>query len=447
MALARRGRTVELVEMRPLHSTPAHQTDGLAELVCTNSFKSETPANAHGQLKREMAALGSVLLEAAWESRVPAGSALAVDRALFSEAVSRRIAASPGIDLVRRERRSLPSGPAVVATGPLTSPSLTAAVAAELGDDGLAFYDAIAPIVHADSLDRRVVFAAGRFGEDADYLNCPMNEREYAAFVDALVGADVYVGHEWEKVPYFEGCLPVEVMARRGRDTLRFGPMKPIGLADPRTGRRPHAVVQLRREDRAGQMWNMVGFQTRLRTAEQRRVFATIPGLGQADFLRWGSIHRNTYLNFPARLAPYGAPSARPELLFAGQLTGVEGYTESAASGILAGINLDRILAGAEPVLPPPDTMLGGLCRYLREADSANFQPMNSNWGLVDPLPGAPRKKAARRQAMAERADQSFRDWLTETGVAPPGSADLPEAAAGPSDHPPQPAAHLPAAS
>ena len=417
VALARRGRTVELVEMRPICSTPAHQTDGLAELVCTNSFKSESPANAHGQLKREMAAIGSVLLEAAQESRVPAGSALAVDRALFSEAVSQRVAANPRIKVVRRERRSLPTGPAVVATGPLTSPSLAAAVAAELGDDGLAFYDAIAPIVHADSLDRSVVFAAGRFGEDADYLNCPMNEREYAAFVDALLGADVYAGHDWENVPYFEGCLPVEVMAHRGRDTLRFGPMKPIGLTDPRTGRRPHAVVQLRREDRAGQMWNMVGFQTRLRTAEQRRVFAMVPGLDQADFLRWGSIHRNTYLNFPARLAPYGAPSARPELIFAGQLTGVEGYTESAASGILAGVNLDRILAGKEPVLPPSDTMLGGLCRYLQEAAPANFQPMNSNWGLVDPLPGAPRKKAARRQAMAERADQSLRRWLAETGA------------------------------
>ena len=417
VALARRGRTVELVEMRPICSTPAHQTDGLAELVCTNSFKSESPANAHGQLKREMAAIGSVLLEAAQESRVPAGSALAVDRALFSEAVSQRVAANPRIKVVRRERRSLPTGPAVVATGPLTSPSLAAAVAAELGDDGLAFYDAIAPIVHVDSLDRSVVFAAGRFGEDADYLNCPMSEREYAAFVDALLGADVYAGHDWENVPYFEGCLPVEVMAHRGRDTLRFGPMKPIGLTDPRTGRRPHAVVQLRREDRAGQMWNMVGFQTRLRTAEQRRVFAMVPGLDQADFLRWGSIHRNTYLNFPARLVPYGAPSARPELIFAGQLTGVEGYTESAASGILAGVNLDRILAGKEPVLPPSDTMLGGLCRYLQEAAPANFQPMNSNWGLVDPLPGAPRKKAARRQAMAERADQSLRRWLAETGA------------------------------
>lgn len=424
LALARRGRSVTLTEMRPARTTAAHATAELGELVCTNSFKSEDPANAHGQLKREMRAMGSALLAAADASRVPAGSALAVDRVLFAQALTRRMEAHPRVRVVREEVRSLPPGPTVVATGPLTSSALAASVARELGDDGLAFYDAIAPIVHADSVDRSVVFAAGRFGEDSDYLNCPMTQAEYDAFVDALTEADVYPAPEWDRVPYFEGCLPVEVMAQRGRETLRFGPMKPIGLADPRTGARPHAVVQLRREDRAGQMWNLVGFQTRLRTGEQRRVFSTIPGLAAAEFLRWGSVHRNTYLNFPARLAPYGAPGGRPELIFAGQLTGVEGYTESAASGMLAGINLDRIMDGREPVSPPPDTMLGGLCRYLREADPANFQPMNSNWGLVDPLPDAPRKKAARRQALAERADRSFRRWLTDSG------ADAPDAPA-----------------
>lgn len=424
LVLARRGRSVTLTEMRPARTTAAHATAELGELVCTNSFKSEDPANAHGQLKREMRAMGSVLLAAADASRVPAGSALAVDRVLFAQALTRRMEAHPRIRVVREEVRSLPSGPTVVATGPLTSSALAASVARELGDDGLAFYDAIAPIVHADSIDRSVVFAAGRFGEDSDYLNCPMTQAEYDAFVDALTEADVYPAPEWDRVPYFEGCLPVEVMAQRGRETLRFGPMKPIGLADPRTGARPHAVVQLRREDRAGQMWNLVGFQTRLRTGEQRRVFSTIPGLAAAEFLRWGSVHRNTYLNFPARLVPYGAPGGRPDMIFAGQLTGVEGYTESAASGMLAGINLDRIMDGREPVSPPPDTMLGGLCRYLREADPANFQPMNSNWGLVDPLPGAPRKKSARRQALAERADRSFRRWLTESG------ADAPDAPA-----------------
>lgn len=420
IALARRGRQVTLAEMRPVRTTAAHAGSELGELVCTNSFKSEDPANAHGQLKREMRAMNSVLLAAADASRVPAGSALAVDRRLFARALTRRVESHPRIAVVRQETRSLPSGPTVVATGPLTSTALAASVAAELGEDGLAFYDAIAPIVHADSLDRSVVFAAGRFGEDSDYLNCPMTRGEYDAFVDALTAAEVYPAPPWDRAPYFEGCLPVEVMARRGRETLRFGPLKPVGLEDPRTGVRPHAVVQLRREDRAGQMWNMVGFQTRLRTGEQRRVFSTIPGLAAAEFLRWGSVHRNTYLNFPACLVPYGAPSGRPELLFAGQLTGVEGYTESAASGILAGINLDRIMDGKEPVLPPPQTMLGGLYRYLRDADPASFQPMNSNWGLVDPLPGAPRKKAARRQALADRADRRFRRWLAETAAGPP---------------------------
>lgn len=419
LALAERGRRVRLVEMRPVMTTPAHQTAGLGELVCTNSFKSERVTTAHGQLKREMEHLGSALLAAAEESRVPAGAALAVDRELFSRALTRRVHDHPRIELVREEVRTIPDGPTVVATGPLTSDALADSIAAELGDGGLAFYDAIAPIVHADSVDREIAFAAGRYRQDADYLNCPLTEPEYDAFIGALRAADIYEGHDWENVPYFEGCLPIEVMAARGHDTLRYGPMKPVGLRDPRTGRRPHAVVQLRREDRAGQMWNLVGFQTRLRTGEQRRVFTMIPGLGDAEFLRWGSIHRNTYLNFPGRLSAYGSSRRRPDLLFAGQLTGVEGYTESAASGIVAGVNLDRLLNGAEPTLPPSETMLGALYRYLREADSDDFQPMNSNWGLVDPMPDAPRKKALRREAMAERADRCFRRWIEEEGLLP----------------------------
>ena len=427
LALAERGRRVQLVEMRPVKTTPAHQTDGLGELVCTNSFKSERFTTAHGQLKREMKCLGSALLAAAEESRVPAGAALAVDRNLFSRALTRRVHEHPDIELVRAEVHSIPDGPTVLATGPLTSDALTESIAAELGDGGLAFYDAIAPIVHADSVDREVAFAAGRYQQDADYLNCPLTETEYDAFMEALRAADVYHGHDWEKVPYFEGCLPIEVMAVRGHDTLRYGPMKPVGLRDPRTGRRPHAVVQLRREDRAGQMWNMVGFQTRLRTGEQRRVFTLIPGLERAEFLRWGSIHRNTYLNFPGCLSPYGTSRNRPDLFYTGQLTGVEGYTESAASGILAGINLDRVLNGEEPVLPPAETMLGGLYRYLREADPGDFQPMNSNWGLVDPMPDAPRKKALRRGAMAERADRSLRRWIEAAGLMPaPAAAAVP---------------------
>ena len=418
--------------MRPVRTTPAHQTAGLGELVCTNSFKSERATTAHGQLKREMKHLGSALLAAAEESRVPAGAALAVDRELFSRALTRRVHDHRGIELVREEVRSIPGGPTVVATGPLTSEALAESIATELGDGGLAFYDAIAPIVHADSVDREVAFAAGRYQQDADYLNCPLTATEYDAFIEALRKADVYEGHDWEDVPYFEGCLPIEVMAARGHDTLRFGPMKPVGLQDPRTGRRPHAVVQLRREDRAGQMWNLVGFQTRLRTGEQRRVFTMIPGLGDAEFLRWGSIHRNTYLNFPGRLSAYGSSRRRPDLLFAGQLTGVEGYTESAASGIVAGVNLDRLLDGREPVLPPTETMVGALYRYLREADSNDFQPMNSNWGLVDPMPDAPRKKALRREAMAERADRSFRRWIEAEDLMPapaPSAGSMPVSA------------------
>ncbi|MDP2959032.1 MAG: methylenetetrahydrofolate--tRNA-(uracil(54)-C(5))-methyltransferase (FADH(2)-oxidizing) TrmFO [Longimicrobiales bacterium] len=417
LQLARVGHRVRVVEMRPVRSTPAHQSDGLGELVCTNSFKSEDPANAHGQLKREMRALGSVLLVSADRARVPAGSALAVDRHLFSRTMTEAVASHGGIEIVRQEVVSLPEGPAVVATGPLTSDALSAAIRGALGDDGLAFFDAIAPIVHREGLDESLVFQAGRFGEDADYLNCPMNRDEYGTFIAALKGADVHEGHDWDAVPYFEGCLPVEVMAARGEDTLRFGPMKPIGLVDPRTGRRPWAVVQLRREDAAGQMWNMVGFQTRLRIAEQQRVFGMIPGLAGAEFLRWGSIHRNSYLNFPRRLTPHGSLPDRPDLVFAGQITGVEGYTESAASGILAGINLGRILAGLEPAVPPATTVLGGLLRYLRDCAPDRFQPMNSNWGLVDPLPGHVRDKQGRRDALARRAQEDFLAWMTGHGL------------------------------
>jgi len=419
LGLARRGWSVRLVEMRPARSTAAHQSDGLGELVCTNSFKSEDPANAHGELKREMRLLGSVLLACADETRVPAGSALAVDRHLFSRAMTRAVEAHPGIRVVREEITAIPEGPAVIATGPLTSDALSAAIREALGDEGLAFFDAIAPILHRDSLDESVVFEAGRFDESGDYLNCPMSKEEYQGFIAALREADVHQGHDFDAVPYFEGCLPIEVMAARGEDTLRFGPMKPIGLTDPRTGERPWAVVQLRREDRAGQMWNMVGFQTRLRLGEQKRVFTMIPGLADAEFLRWGSIHRNSYLSFPDRLSAHGSLKDRPEVVFAGQITGVEGYTESAASGILAAANLDRILRDLEPTLPPPTTMLGGLTRYLRESDPKHFQPMNSNWGLVDPLPGKVRNKQEKRERLAERALSDFLAWMEAHGLEP----------------------------
>jgi len=408
--------------MRPVVRTPAHATDLLGELVCTNSFKSEDPANAHGQLKREMRALGSILLDCADEARVAAGSALAVDRHMFAGAMTAAVAAEPRIEVVRGECGEAPQGPTVIATGPLTSDALGASIRSLLGDDGLAFFDAIAPIVHREGLDESVIFAGGRFDEDADYLNCPMSREEYEAFVAALRAGESHEGHDWDSVPYFEGCLPIEVMATRGVDTLRFGPMKPIGLTDPRTGKRPWAVVQLRREDRVGQMWNLVGFQTRLKIGEQRRIFGMIPGLGAAEFLRWGSIHRNSYLNFPGRLTPWGGPPTRADVLFAGQLTGVEGYTESAASGILAGINVARIADGLEPVVPPATTMLGALFRYLREADPRRFQPMNSNWGLVDPLPGAPRDKQAKREALAQRAQTDLLAWMRGHGL-PVGEA------------------------
>jgi methylenetetrahydrofolate--tRNA-(uracil-5-)-methyltransferase len=413
--LAERGHAVTLVEMRPVKQTPAHQTGGLAELVCTNSFKSEDLGNAHGLLKAEMRALGSILLRAADQTKVPAGTALAVDRHKFSALLEEMIGGHPNIILERSEITGVPAQPAVLATGPLTSDTLTNSIQAILGDDGLAFYDSIAPIIAHDSIDLDIAYFASRWGkgDGDDYLNCPMSQPEYEAFLAALKEADVYLGHAWENIPYFEGCLPIEVMASRGDDTLRFGPMKPVGLRDPRTGKRPHAVVQLRREDATGQMWNMVGFQTRLRTGEQRRVFRMIPGLANAEFLRTGSIHRNTYLNFPQRLTNYGAPHARPDIIFAGQLTGVEGYTESAASGILAGINLDRILRGEEPVVPPSSTMLGGLFRYVREAPPSAFQPMNSNFGLLDPLNEYVRDKGLRREKTIARAREDFENWMS----------------------------------
>jgi len=417
LSLARKGHRVRLLEMRPAHPTPAHQTDRLGELVCTNSFKSTDPANAHGQLKREMEALDSLLLRVAHQARVPAGSALAVDRDLFSQGMTLAVSSHSGIEVVREERTELPDGPAIIATGPLTSHGLSDAIREAVGEEALAFFDAIAPIVHGDSLDRDVVFQAGRFGEDSDYLNCPMSVEEYEAFLKGLKDGDLHTGPDFDAVPYFEGCLPIEVMASRGDDTLRFGPMKPIGLEDPRTGARPHAVVQLRREDRQGQMWNLVGFQTRLKIGEQGRVFRLIPGLADAEFLRWGSIHRNSYLNFPASLTPWGSPPDRPDLLFAGQITGVEGYTESAASGLLAALNLHRILEGREATLPPATTLLGGLYRYIRESKAKHFQPMNSNWGLVDPLDKRIRDKRKRREALAQRAQDAFLAWVREEGV------------------------------
>jgi methylenetetrahydrofolate--tRNA-(uracil-5-)-methyltransferase len=417
--LAERGRRVALYEMRPAVTTPAHETDRLAELVCSNSFKSEEVTNAHGLLKAELRMLGSLLLQIADDVRVPAGAALAVDRQLFSARVSDVVGAHPNVEIRREEVKAFPRSPAIVATGPLTSGSLFNSIRERLGTDGLYFFDAIAPIVAAESVDATLSYRASRYGkgESDAYINCPLDEAQYEEFHAALLAGDVYQSPEWERVPYFEGCLPIEVLAARGKDALRFGPLKPVGLRDPNTGRMPHAVVQLRQEDRAARMWSLVGFQTRLRYPEQRRVIQLIPALREAEILRFGQIHRNSYINYPALLMPHGAPRDELAVIFAGQLTGVEGYIESEATGLLAAINLDRILKGLEPTLPPATTMLGGLLRYLREADPTNFQPMNANLGLLDPLPRSIRSKKARREAFSASALQDIRYWADSMDV------------------------------
>lgn len=420
-ALAERGVNVTLHEMRPQVVTPAHTTDRLAEIVCSNSFKSTDVHNAHGLLKAELRLLGSLLLDVADITSVPAGAALAVDRDLFCEEVTARVGGHTNIEVVRGEVVDLPS-PSVIATGPLTSDRLATVLRNRLGTDALAFYDSIAPIVSIDSLDSSSLYAMSRYGKGSgdDYLNAPFTETEYDAFVDAIVAAEQYEGHDFDQVTYFEGCLPVEEMARRGRDTLRFGPMKPVGLEDPRTGKEPHAVMQLRREDKAGQMWNLVGFQTRMTQAEQRRVFRTIPGLKNAEFLRLGSIHRNTYLNTPGALTAELSTMDDPEVIFAGQLVGVEGYTESLGTGLLAGQNLARLLKGESVLLPPPETMLGALVSYVTSADPGRFQPMNANFGLLPPLESRVRNKRQRRERLAERALEAMGDFARHIGEEVP---------------------------
>lgn len=416
---------MQLHEMRPVRGTPAHTTDRFAELVCSNTFKSTESFNAHGLLKEEMRILGSLILTCADEARVPAGTALAVDRDVFSTAVTARIQSHPNITVVREEVTTLRGDgtPTIVATGPLTSDHLADAIRTQLGAEALAFYDAIAPIVARDSVNDDVAYLASRYdketmgdaAEGGAYLNCPLTREQYEAFIDALISADQHQGHAFDEVPYFEGCMPIEVMAQRGRETLRFGPLKPVGLRNPNTGQIPYAVVQLRREDRGGQMWNMVGFQTRLRIPEQQRVFRLIPGLENAEFLRFGSIHRNSYLKTPAVLSPSLSSRTDSRLLFAGQITGVEGYTESAATGLLAGINLSRLIADEAPIVPPPTTMLGALYRYLSEADPQHFQPMNANFGLLDPLTEKVKDKRHKRERLASRAIEEMRAWSSAT--------------------------------
>ncbi len=426
---ARRGCAVHLYEMRPVVPTPAHRTDRLAELVCSNSLKSESLEDASGLLKAEMRGLQSLILARAEVHRVPAGTALAVDREGFASAVTEAIAGHPGVQVIREEVPALPpERPVVVATGPLTSARLSEdlitrfvavieqGTAAPRTSNLLFFYDAISPIVSADSIDRAIAFAAARYGKGgADYLNCALTRDEYLAFREALLKGERYPLHDFEEPKFFEGCLPIEVLAERGEDTLRFGPMRPVGLTDPRTGTRPYAVVQLRQENRGpdgrATMYNLVGFQTRLRRGDQRIALRMIPGLQEAEILRYGSVHRNTFIMAPLLLRESLQFRGDAGVFFAGQLTGVEGYLESAATGLLAGINAARLVRGEEPCTPPPTTMLGALLRYVTTADAKTFQPINANFGVLPPLPRTVRDRRERNSLLVERALADSHAW------------------------------------
>ena len=408
--LARRGVGVDLHEMRPVRPTPVHQTDQLAELVCSNSLRGNGLDQAAGLLKEEMRRMGSLVIRVADEVRVPAGSALAVDRELFARRMTEAVTALPGVRILRGEVARIPDHPvAILATGPLTSEALAAEIAAFVGRTHLYFYDAVSPVVEADSIALERTFRASRYGRGGDdYVNCPLTEDEYRAFFAALTSAECAELHAFEHEFFFEGCLPVEVIASRGYDTLRFGPMKPVGLTDPATGKRPFAVVQLRQDDLAASHFSVVGFQTQLKWGEQKRVLRLIPGLQRAEFVRYGMIHRNTYVNAPATLEPTFETRRRPGLFFAGQMSGVEGYVESAASGLLAGIGAAFRARGSEPLALPEDTALGALGRYIARSDPESYQPTNIAFGLLPELPYRVRDKARRRLALAERALRSL---------------------------------------
>jgi methylenetetrahydrofolate--tRNA-(uracil-5-)-methyltransferase len=425
---AEAGITVVLHEMRPLKGTFAHQTDGLAELVCSNSFRSDDwQNNAVGLLHEEMRRAGSLILAAADAHKLPAGGALAVDRHGFSAAVTERLARHPRVTITREEVTQLPAeGSWIIATGPLTSGALSAAITEAAGEAHLAFFDAIAPIVHRESIDFGIAWFQSRYDKEgpgggvADYINLPMDETQYKEFVAALLGGEKTDFKEWEKsTPYFEACLPIEVMAARGEETLRFGPMKPVGLSDPRKGSRPYAVVQLRQDNKLGTLWNMVGFQTKLKHGEQVRIFRTIPGLGKAEFARLGGLHRNTFINAPRLLDGALRLKVRPNIRFAGQVTGVEGYVESAAIGLLAGRFAAAEILGRPAPAPPPTTAFGALLAHITGgADEKTFQPMNVNFGLFPPLTGKKIKGKDRKQAMSERALADLAEWLGEKQAA-----------------------------
>jgi methylenetetrahydrofolate--tRNA-(uracil-5-)-methyltransferase len=410
--LARRGLGVRLFEMRPAQLTEAHQTGLFGELVCSNSLRSASLETAVGVLKEEMRRLGSLIILAADRARVPAGAALAVDRTDFATIITSILESHPLIEVVRSEVTTIPDGPTIIATGPLTSEALGEALSQLIGPRNLYFYDAIAPIITAESIDLTIAFKASRYAKGgADYINCPMNKTQYAAFVDAIIAAEKVELHPFERPVYFEGCMPIEEMARRGPQTLAFGPMRPVGLLDRRVGERPFAVVQLRQDDYLGQLFNMVGFQTKMTYPEQRRIFRMIPGLERAEFVRLGSLHRNTFIESPRLLRPTLQLKTRDDLFLAGQMIGVEGYVESAASGLLAAINAARVVNGCEPVAPPPETSLGSLLAYITNPSRREFQPMNANYGLMPQEQDSARGRQ-KKARLGERALDSLDDWM-----------------------------------
>lgn len=419
---ANRGVNVTLFEMRPKRMTPAHVTDRLAELVCSNSLGSNLPDRAAGVLKRELRELGSLILRCADETAVPAGGALAVDRERFADAVTQAITHHPRIALRREEVTAIPQMPAIIASGPLTSDALAADMARLTGQSHLYFYDAVAPIIAADSIDMTIAFRASRQGNDAsaDYINCPMSRQEYDAFVEALVSAETIElkVFEREDKQFFEGCLPVEVLARRGHDTLAYGPLRPVGLRDPRTDQRPWAVVQLRQDNLAATLYNLVGFQTNLKWGEQERVFRMVPGLAQAEFERYGMMHRNTFIAAPLLLEPTMQYRHRADLFFAGQITGVEGYIGNAATGAVAGLNAARLLAGESPLVFPQETMIGALCHYITHADPAVFQPMKASFGILPSLTKSIRVKRDRNAEYVCRAERVFGDFVKSVAIS-----------------------------
>ncbi|WP_332603753.1 FADH(2)-oxidizing methylenetetrahydrofolate--tRNA-(uracil(54)-C(5))-methyltransferase TrmFO [Bacillus sp. S1(2024)] len=409
--LAKRGFNVRLYEMRPVKQTPAHHTDKFAELVCSNSLRANSLTNAVGVLKEEMRVLDSAIIAAADECSVPAGGALAVDRHEFAANVTEKVKNHPNVTVLHEEVTEIPEGPTIIATGPLTSEALSAKLRELTGEDYLYFYDAAAPIVEKDSLDMDKVYLKSRYDKgEAAYLNCPMTEEEFDRFYDALVSAETVPLKEFEKEIFFEGCMPIEVMAKRGKKTMLFGPMKPVGLEDPKTGKRPYAVVQLRQDDAAGTLYNIVGFQTHLKWGDQKEVLRLIPGLEQAEIVRYGVMHRNTFINSPSLLKATYQFKKRDDLFFAGQMTGVEGYVESAASGLVAGINAARLIQGKEPVTFSNETAIGSMAHYITETNKKNFQPMNANFGLFKELGVKIKNKQERNEQYASRALETIRN-------------------------------------